>query len=139
MGGGERGIGRTNRERNGDRLFRWRRMTFVSVAAAVSAAPRTMRAIRPPLQRVTCAQSKSERDQRRGMAIARQKIRRVLQRSLGNARARSQLTRFVQTSPIRFGMESRAAWKTQFPLPRAFSAVGALFGCFRQWQRSSQK
>src|SRR6266487_4545078 len=125
MGGGERGIGRTNRERNGDRLFRWRRMTFVSVAAAVSAAPRTMRGIRPTLQRVTCAQSKSERDQRRDMAIARRKIRRVLQRSLGNARARTGFARFGQSSPIRFGMESRAAWKTLFPLSRAFSPVGA--------------
>src|SRR5882762_2349742 len=126
MGGSERGIGRSNRERNGDRLFRWRRITFVSVAAAVSAAP-----IRPPLQPVTYAQSKSKRDQRRGMAVDRRKIRRVLQRNLGSARARTGFARFGQSSPMRFGMESRAAWKTQFPLSRAFSPVGALFGRFR--------
>src|SRR5438094_4499243 len=128
MGSRQGRIGRTDRERERNRLLRWRRITLVPVEAAVSAAPRRMRATRPPLPRVKYAQGKSQRDQRRDVAIAQRKIRRGVQGNFGSARPRPQLARFGEAAPVRLGTESSVSWEMQFPLPRAFSTMGALFG-----------
>src|SRR5439155_2281756 len=85
------------------------------------------------------AQSKSKRNQRRGVAIARRKIRRVVQGNFGSARPRPQLAGFGEAAPVRLGMESSASREMQFPLPRAFGTMGALFGHFRHRKRPSQR
>src|SRR5437867_3615934 len=77
------------------------------------------------------AQSKSERDKRGAVAIARREIRRVVQGNFGSTRSRTGFARFGQATSIRSGMEPRASREIQLSVPRALSAMGALFGHFR--------
>src|SRR4029453_2299567 len=139
MGRHERRIGRIDREGNGGRLLRWRRIIHCHVERGrdisryVLASKIARRFLDFARNDQKNANGKHQRKQRSPVAIAGRKIRRFVQGDFYSAWTRAGLTRLIKAASVRSGMDSSASWQKQFPLSRALRPVGIVSDHF--WQR----